>query len=316
MKTKYVFGPIPSRRLGMSLGIDLVPFKICNYDCIFCEVGKTKKTVIARKEYVKKETILNELNEFLNNYNGRIDHITLTGLGETTLNSRLGEIIDEIKNKYTIPVAVLTHSGNIYDPQVRKELLNADVICPSLDAATQETFEKVNRPHNSIKIEKVIEGLINLRKEFKHKILLEVLLVKGINDSEEELNKIGEVCKLINPDVVQINTVDRPGAYPEAIPLSSEELHKAKEIILKYFPRVEVLSRHYQNPEPIKKNVEELTEDIIEILKRRPLTILDIVVSEGVDYFTAKQAIVSLLEKGKVQEVLLNQTKFYKLSQL
>lgn len=312
---KYIFGPIPSRRLGMSLGIDLVPFKICNYDCIFCEVGKTKQTVISRKEYVKKDTIIRELDEFLNSYNGKIDHITLTGLGETTLNSRLGEIIDYIKEKYTIPVAVLTHSGNIYDKQVRKELINADVICPSLDAVSQEVFEKVNRPHKSIKVEKVIEGLIELRKEFKNKILLEVLLVKGINDQEEELEKLAKVCKLINPDVVQINTVDRPGAYPEAIPLSSDELHKAKEIILKHFPRVEVLSRHYQNPEPVKKNVEELSEDIVEILKRRPMTILDIVVSEGIDYFTAKNIILSLLEKGKIKEVLLNQTKFYKISQ-
>ena len=154
-----------------------------------------------------------------------------------------------------------------------------------------------------------------MRKEFKNKILLEVLLVKGINDQEEELEKLAKVCKLINPDVVQINTVDRPGAYPEAIPLSSDELHKAKEIILKHFPRVEVLSRHYQNPEPVKKNVEELSEDIVEILKRRPMTILDIVVSEGIDYFTAKNIILSLLEKGKIKEVLLNQTKFYKISQ-
>ena len=309
----YVFGPVPSRRLGMSLGIDLVPHKICNYDCIFCEIGITKKTVTQRKEYVKKETIIKELDDFLKSYNGKIDHITLTGEGETTLNSGLGEIIKEIKMKYHYPVAVLTHSGNIFDKKVREEISLADVICPSLDAATQEVFEKVNKPHNSIKIENVIEGLIKLREEFKNKILLEVLLVKGINDSYEEITNIGKACSLIKPDMVQINSVDRPGAYPQAIPLSSEELQKAKEIISKYYPKVEVLSRHYQNPEPIKKPIEEIEKDILSMMRRRPLTILDIVISEGIDFFKAKEIILNLLSESKIEEVNLNGTKFYRI---
>ncbi|MFN4245058.1 MAG: radical SAM protein [Brevinematia bacterium] len=309
----YVFGPVPSRRLGMSLGIDLVPHKICNYDCIFCEIGKTKKTVTDRKEYIKKEIILKELDEFLNSYNGKIDHITLTGEGETTLNSKLGDIIKEIKNRYNYPVAVLTHSGNISDKRVREELCLADIICPSLDAASQDVFEKINKPHSSIKIEEVIEGLINLRKEFRNKILLEVLLVKGINNSYEELDKIGKVCNLIKPDMVQINTVDRPGAYPEALPLSFEELQIAKEIISKHYQKVEVLSRHYQNPEPTKKLAEKIEEDVLSIMRRRPLTILDIVISEGIDFFKAKEIIENLLIQGKIEETTINKTKFYRI---
>ncbi|MCX8029242.1 MAG: radical SAM protein [Brevinematales bacterium] len=312
-KLKYVFGPIPSRRLGMSLGVDLVPHKICNYDCVFCEVGITKRTVTVRKEYVKKETIINELKVFFDNFVGKIDHITLTGAGETTLNSKLSEIIAEIKSTFKYPIAVLTHSGNIYEEEVRKGLSFADVVCPSLDAASQEIFEKINRPDKTIKIQNVIEGLIKFREEFKGKILLEILLVKGINDTEDELQKIGKTCSLIRPDMVQINTVDRPGAYSSAIPLSSEELQKAKQIISSFYPKVEVLSRHYSNPEPIKKSEEEISEDILSILKRRPLTVLDIVISEGIEFFKAKEIVNKLLNQNKIEEVILNGNRFYKL---
>ncbi|MEN2997436.1 MAG: radical SAM protein [Brevinematia bacterium] len=310
----YIFGPIPSRRLGMSLGVDIIPHKICIYDCVFCEVGRTKRQTAMRREYVRKDDVIKELEAFFSCYDGKIDHITITGEGETTLNSRLGEIISEVKDRFRYPVAVLTHSGNIYDEGVRNGLLLADVVCPSLDAVTQETFEKVNRPINSVRIEKIIEGLVRFREEFKNKILLEVLLVKGINDSEEELRKIGETCCLIKPDIVQISTVDRPGAYPDALPLSSEELRKAKMIISSYYANVEVLSRHYVNPEPLKKDIIGLREDIVEILRRRPLTVLDVVIAEGIDFFKAKQILSDLEREGVVEEVQINGTKFFKLA--
>lgn len=314
MRLNYIFGPVPSRRLGMSLGIDLVPHKICIYDCVFCEVGKTPKTVITRKEYVNKEKIIEELKLFLSNFNGRIDHITLTGQGETTLNSKLGEIIREIKSFSPYPVAVLTHSGNIYDDNVRKDLILADVICPSLDAVSQNVFERVNRPYKGVNVEDIIKGLIKLREEYSGKMLLEVLLVKGINDSEDELRRIGEVCRSINPDFVQINTVDRPGSYPEALPLSSEELKKAKEIISLYFGRVQVLSRHYKDPEPYNgKSIEEIEEWIKEIIKRRPLTLLDISVVTGLDFLRVSQIVSDLMSRGLVEEVTLNSSKFYKV---
>lgn len=312
-KFLYVFGPVPSRRLGMSLGVDLVPHKICNYDCVFCEVGITKKTVVNRKEYIKKDIIIDELKRFIDSYNGRIDHITLTGAGETTLNSRLGDIIREIKEMFKYPVAVLTHSGNIFEEEVREDLCLADVVCPSLDAVSQEVFEKVNRPDPSIRIEKVIEGLVKFRREFKGKMFLEILMVKGINDFDDEVEKIGKVCALIKPDMVQINTVDRPGAYPEAIPLNSDELRKVKDIISKYYSKVEVLSRHYNNPEPFNKGFDNLKEDVFNIIKRRPLTVLDVVISEGVDFFKAKEVIEELVRDRKVEEVVLNNTKFYRV---
>ncbi len=311
---KYVFGPIPSRRLGMSLGVDLVPSKICNYDCVFCEIGPTKKTVTVRKEYVKKEVIVSELEKFISSYHGRIDHITLTGSGETTLNSKLGEIISEIKAKFSYPVAVLTHSGNIDDQKVREELALADVVCPSLDAVSQEIFEKVNKANPSIKIQNVINGLFEFRNLYKGKIFLEVLLVKGINDSDDEIEKIAKVCKDLKPDRVHINTVDRPGAYPEAIPLSGEDLSRVKSIFLKYIDNIDVLSRHYDNFEPPKySSTEEMKKDIFTMLKRRPMTILDIVVITGASYFDIHNSLETLKVENLVEEVRLNGNVFYKI---
>jgi wyosine [tRNA(Phe)-imidazoG37] synthetase (radical SAM superfamily) len=314
-KFRYVFGPIPSRRLGMSLGVDLVPHKICNYDCVFCEIGRTIRTVNVRKEYIKKDDIISELESFFENFSGQqVDHITLTGSGETTLNVKLGEIIKEIKEKFSYPVAVLTHSGNIYDSQVREELRYADVVCPSLDAATQEVFEKVNKPHPGIKISEVIEGLRKFREIFKGTMLLEVLLVDGINNTEEELRKIGEAARYIGPDSVQINTVDRPGAYPEAKPLTHEQLEFAKSIIEKYHPNVVVLSRTYKHLEKVRfASEEEFVEELMNMIKRRPMTTLDIVASTGLDFFEVSNVVKKLLEGGKLEEIKLNGNRFYRI---
>ncbi len=312
---KYVFGPIPSRRLGMSLGVDLVPHKICNYDCVFCEVGRTVRTVNVRKEYIKKEDIISELERFFESFSDQqVDHITLTGSGETTLNVKLGEIIREIKERFSYPVAVLTHSGNIYDPQVREELSYADVVCPSLDAATQEVFEKVNRPHPGIKVGDVVEGLRKFREIFGGTMLLEVLLVDGINNTEEELEKIGEAVRYIEPDSVQINTVDRPGAYPEAKPLTHEQLEFARSVLEKYHPNVVVLSRIYRHLEKVRfASEEEFIEELLNMIKRRPMTTLDIVASTGLDFFEVSDVVKKLLENGKLEEVKLNGNRFYRL---
>jgi len=313
-KYKYIFGPIPSRRLGMSLGVDLVPYKVCIYDCVFCEVGKTLKTVNIRKEYIKKEDILGELERFLGNFSGQIDHITLTGSGETTLNVKLGEIIKEIKEKFTYPVAVLTHSGNITDPHVRLELSYADVVCPSLDAATQEVFEKVNRPYHGVKIDEIIVGLREFREIFKGTMFLEVLLVQGINDSEGELEKIGEAARYINPDSIHINTVDRPGSYPEAKPLLPEQLEFARSILSKYHPNVRVLSRSYKHLEkPQFSSEEDLINELMNIIRRRPMTVLDIVTSTGSDFFEISNLVKKLQQENLLEEVKLNGNKFYKI---
>ena len=201
---KYLFGPVPSRRLGMSLGVDLVPKKVCSLDCVYCEVGKTTKLTLDRKEYIKSDKIKEELSHYFSN-SPDPDYITFSQSGEPTLNLYIGEILRFIKqSKPEIPVAVLTNGTLLYDKNVRKELLTADVVLPSVDAATDSVFKKINRPSGDLDIHKYIRGLIDFRKEFKGKIWLEVFILPRYNDSENELTELKKVILKINPDSVQL----------------------------------------------------------------------------------------------------------------
>ena len=231
---KYIFGPVPSRRLGFSLGVDIIPSKTCTLDCIYCQVGRTMCKAIERKEYVAPDEILDELKEVLKS-GIRIDYITLSGNGEPTLNSKLGEIIKGIKGISSLPVAVITNGTLLTDRNVREELLSADLVMPSLDAATQKTFQKIDRPHPSLKIENIIEGMVEFRKIYpirspakdtmagspniksgltsngaSGQIWLEIMLVEGINDNQDELNALKTAVEKIEPDKVQLNTPVRP----------------------------------------------------------------------------------------------------------
>ncbi|NCD43162.1 MAG: radical SAM protein, partial [Bacteroidia bacterium] len=185
---KYLFGPVPSRRLGMSLGIDLIPKKVCSLNCVYCEVGKTTKLTVDRMEYVKYDKVIDELTHFMHN-KPTIDYITFSGSGEPTLNNRIGDVLQFIKKNYPqIKTAVLTNGTLFSNLKVRNELLQADVILPSLDAASQSVFERIDRPESSIKIEAYIQGLVDLRKAYPGKIWLEIFLLKDYNDTKEALD--------------------------------------------------------------------------------------------------------------------------------
>ncbi|MBI9055753.1 MAG: radical SAM protein [Bacteroidales bacterium] len=184
---KYLFGPVPSRRLGMSLGVDLVPNKICTLDCVYCEVGKTSKLTSDRKEYIECSKVIKELNHYLLN-NPSPNCITLTGSEEPTLNSKIGEIIKLIKQQHIgLPVAVITNGTLLNDPKVRTELKDVDIVLPSLDAATKGIFEAINKPHSQINIEHHISGLIEFSKYFNGKLCLEVMVLPGYNNHHKEL---------------------------------------------------------------------------------------------------------------------------------
>lgn len=189
---KYLFGPVPSRRLGMSLGIDLVPKKVCALNCVYCEVGETTKLTTDRMEYIKYDKIISELQQFMSS-RPKIDYITFSGSGEPTLNSRIGEVLAYVKQNYPdVKTAILTCGALLSSPQLRTEILEADVILPSLDAATQAIFNKINRPNPNLSIDTYIKGLIDFRKEYKGQIWLEVFLLRGYNDTPEELDLIKE----------------------------------------------------------------------------------------------------------------------------
>lgn len=210
MKLKYIFGPVLSRRLGKSLGIDLIPFKTCPFDCIYCECGKTNTLTLERKEYTPTEEVIKEIDGYLE-YQPELDYITFAGSGEPMLHKDIGGIINYIKENYPqYRIALISNSVFFKDNDIIDEIINADLIIPSLDAATQKVFEEINRPVKDIQIDKIINGLKLLSCRHKE-IWLEIFIVPGINDTEEELSRFKKAISEINPDRVQINTIDRPG---------------------------------------------------------------------------------------------------------
>lgn len=209
----YIYGPIKSRRLGESLGVITTPYKYCSLNCIYCQLKKTTKFTVERKEYVKPQSIVLELSQFLKGCPGSatIDYITLSGSGEPLLNSKIKDIISGIGALTPLPIAVITNSVLLPDAGTRRDILEADLIVPSLDAVTKDVFEKIDRPFNdTIKIEDIIRGLIALRQEFRGKIWLEIMLVKDLNDDLGYMEQFKEVIEQINPDKIQLNIPSRP----------------------------------------------------------------------------------------------------------
>ncbi|MDD2703288.1 MAG: radical SAM protein [Candidatus Omnitrophica bacterium] len=227
---KYIYGPLHSRRLGSSLGINLTPFKTCSFDCVYCQLGRTTVKTIERKEYVNTVEILEELKLWLQNNSQdakSVEYVTLSGAGEPTLNINAGSLIAQIKKITAIPVAVITNSGSLSDPVLRREILSADVIVSTLNTADQAVFEALNRPCEGIKIENVIQGLADLRKEYKGRILLEVMIVKDINDSLEGIRKLSEAVEMINPNAVHLNS---PVRVPDDSRVQSADEKRLKKI--------------------------------------------------------------------------------------
>ena len=270
---KHLFGPVPSRRLGMSLGVDLVPHKVCSLNCIYCECGATTNLTTNREEFVSYNEIVNELTDFFKN-NPKPDYITFSGAGEPTLNIHIGDVIEFIKSNYpNIPIAVLTNGSLFNDEKVRNELLKADLILPSLDAATDDAFKKIDRPSKSIKIQDYINGLIQFSKQFNGAIWLEIMILPGFNDDLENLKLLKEAIIKINPDKIQLNTLDRPGVIDNIRAATRLELQNI--IDLWNIPNVEIIASS-----AIRKDNKSFRKDtenaILETISRRPCTLEDL----------------------------------------
>jgi wyosine [tRNA(Phe)-imidazoG37] synthetase (radical SAM superfamily) len=307
---KHLFGPVPSRRLGMSLGIDLIPKKVCSLDCVYCEVGKTTKLTTDRLEYVKYDKVIAELKDFMSS-NPNIDYITFSGSGEPTLNSRIGDVLNFIKENYPeVNTAVLTNGTLLSDKIVRKELLKADVILPSLDAAGQEAFEKINHPAAGILLQEYIQGMIDLRKEYEGKIWLEVLFLKGYNDSEDELIRLKEAIEKIKPDSIQLNTLDRPGTAEGLIPLTKEELLHI--IDFWGFDNVEIIASQLQRTN-ISSYRSDIESAILETVARRPCTLDDLHRLLGIHVNEINKYLGTLETEGKITTQSLERDVFYEL---
>ena len=231
---RYIYGPVKSRRLGLSLGISLAPYKICDFDCIYCQLGKTCEFTRDRREFVKAQDVISELKFWLENNQSEakgLNYITISGTGEPTLNSGIAQVISAIKRSCGHPVAVITNASLMYMKEVRYSLLSADLIIPSLDAATQEAFDKIDRPYPGIKIEEIIDGLASFRKEFRGKIWLEVMLVAGVNDDSKHINRLKEAIDRIRPDKIQLNSPVRSTAETDVFAVDRKKLERIKEAL-------------------------------------------------------------------------------------
>ena len=231
---KYIYGPVKSRRLGLSLGITVTPCKVCSFNCVYCQLGRTTLKTLEIKEYIKAEEIIRELNIWLKNNPQAAqasNYITFSGAGEPTLNSKIGQLIAEIKKIMPVPIAVITNASLLNNPDVRKAVGLADLIVPSLDAATLEVFARINRPHESLRLDEIVRGLISLRKEFSGQIWLEVMLVRGINDDLRQIKKLREIIEKINPQKIQLNSPVRSTAEPNCLAVDKSKLEKIKEIL-------------------------------------------------------------------------------------
>ena len=293
-KFKYVFGPVPSRRLGRSLGVDLVPFKTCSYDCTYCQLGRTIDKTILRKEYVPLQDVLAEIDRKLS-AGASPDYITLSGSGEPTLYSRIGELINAVKEKTEIPLAVITNGSLMGDPEVRDALLKADLVVPSLDAGDEAMFHKINRPHPDISFDKIVRGLIEFRGQFSNQIWLEVFLLGGVTGIDSEVKKIALLAEKIKPDRVQLNTVARPPADTSALPVPLDQMQR---FVRMFGDKAKVIADYSHADQ--QKSIAALSEDVFNMLKRRPCSLDDVAQGLAIQHNQAIKHLERLIEEKAV----------------
>jgi wyosine [tRNA(Phe)-imidazoG37] synthetase (radical SAM superfamily) len=304
----HIFGPVPSRRLGLSLGVDVVPFKVCTLDCVYCQVGHTTDKTLERREYVPIDTLLEELRDKLSQ-GIEPDYITLSGSGEPTLNARLGDLIDGIRQLTPIPVALITNATLLYQAAVRSDCCKADLILPSLDAAWDASLALINCPHPDICVHSIISGLEALRQAFSGQIWLEIFLIEGLNTSEDNLKKIGQAIERIRPDKVQLNTAVRPTAQIGIPRMTADKMERIAQHI---GHDCEVIASFSHSPSaPMDRG----SQDVMTMLKRRPCSLTDVCTSLGMDQKKALHELSSLLSQGQIQSEDRSGVLFYLASE-
>ena len=309
MEYRYIFGPVPSRRLGISLGVDLIPPKTCSYNCIYCESGKTTNLTVERREYVPLNDVLKELDGVLKTH-PRLDFVTYSGSGEPTLYSRISEVTRFVKENYPeYKTALLTNGSLFHDEKVRRDCLDIDVVIPSLDCAGETEFKKVDRPHHSLSAAVVNEGIAKFRTEYTGQIWLEIFIVPGINDTDEEIGRINDWIAKIRPDKIQLNTLDRPGAVDWIRPADDMRMqeiagklrHDNIEIAGK--PATRSSNKAYSG---------DISDVILRTVRRRPCTLDDIVKITGLHMNEVNKYLGVLVAEGKITEARGERGVFYR----
>ncbi len=326
----FVYGPVPSRRLGLSLGINIVPFKTCTIDCIYCQCGKTTKKTLERCSFFPVNDILAAVRAAINERgqgvkdsrtpvrtpepsNPRtpepISFLTFSGEGEPTINQDIGRIIRRLKREFSIPVAVITNSTLLTDPRVRRDLYAADLVVPSLDAADQRNFARVDRNHRDLRVADIVEGLKLFRRGYRGKIWLEIMLVKDVNDSVEHVVALRKAAWEIEPDRVQLNTVVRPPAEKSAKPVSRDDL---EQIQCLFGPNTDIIGEAKSKVRSRKSKVSNRPDEaIVATVQGRPVTELDLVCSLGIAPREIEAALQRLLRVKRIRRVSYSNETFY-----
>lgn len=304
----YVYGPVPSRRLGQSLGIDPIPFKTCNWNCVYCQLGRTSPMTNERRDYFPPDEIVAEVMAAVRAHRpGEIDWITFVGSGEPTLHASLGLMIRKLKTLTTLPIAVITNGSLLDRPEVREELMAADAVLPSLDAGTEILYQKINRPLPELNFERFVQGLIDFRQEYPGKLWVEVMLVAGLNDSEEALVDLAGVLRRIGPDEVHLNSPIRPPCEPWVKPTDEAGLARAARILGEVCRVVRPTEGEFD-----LSGFDNLVDAIVAVITRHPISEEDLIAA--LDRWNpghVRESLADLERSGKAQVVVRDGHRFW-----
>lgn len=290
----FLFGPVRSRRLGRSLGIDLVPLKVCTYDCPYCQVGKTSDKTVVRREYVPVEGVLGEFDDWMA-HDGQADCVTLAGNGEPTLHSRFGEVIEALGKRCVFRRILLSNGSLFHDPAVRLAASKADVVKATLGAWDQSSFEQVHHPHSSLRFDLFLAGLKAFRRDYAGEYWLEIFVVPGVNDTLQQMGRIAEWAGQIGPDRVHINTAVRPAWDSSVKPLSGARM---EELARLFNPVAEVIGMAPASTPVTPKTVGELTDRILGLIQRHPASAADLAEALGADKTEVERSLALLMGQG------------------
>ncbi len=305
-RAQYVYGPVPSRRLGRSLGVDIVPFKTCTYDCLYCQLGRTTNRTLRREAYVPVDAVVADVERRLADLDAPPHYVTLAGSGEPTLHSGLGRLAAEIRRRTDVPLAVLTNGSLLSEPAVADALAEVDLVVPSLDAGTAAAWRRVNRPHPDLDWETMFGGLVRFTRRFAGEVWLEVMLLADLADRETEVAALSLLARRVRPDRIQLNTAVRPPAEAGVRPVSREQL---EALARRFDPPAEVVAEFRQ---PAGDTAAGATaEEVLELLRRRPCSAKDVADGLGIAPNEALKRIDELLAAGRAEAVRRDGGVFY-----
>ncbi len=311
-REKHLFGPVPSRRFGRSLGVDLTPHKVCSFDCVYCECGRTTHRTVERLHEPTPDTVMEELHAFFTASHPPVDVITFSGSGEPTLYDPLGELISRITRTFpTYPLVVLTNGSLLSDGAVRAALSRADVVVPSLDAPSEELFRAINRPHPSLRWADVVDGLVKFREEYRGAYHLEVFLLKGFNDGEETVRSLAMIARRINPTVVELNTLARPGTLSDLRGIPREEMERYAAMFSIPCRVIGAYRQRGTSCEGKESSSLDAEERIIEVLRRRPCLAEDLADSLGISLPKVREVVVKLERQRRITRYHIGDQEFY-----